>query len=146
MSRTSGRAPSRGTRPRKPFGTRRLRRNDSEIREISAGGVPHPETNQAFLAVAQLVDHQARLLGVVDEDAHLRARDDHPHMKPSVRIRHGIDGPLVPLRLLRSQLLPRVGGLSDVLYGVAPSGRVFGSEIEWPEVDRIVRRSIDAVE
>src|SRR5207249_3634472 len=81
-----------------------------------------------------------------DEDAHLRARDDHPHMKPSVRIRHGIDGPLVPPRLLRSQLLPRVGGLSDVLYGVAPSGRVFRWEIEWPEVDRIVRRSIDAVE
>src|SRR5437762_6126569 len=39
-------------------------------------------------------------------------------MKPGVRIRHGIDGPLVLPRLLRSQLLPRVDGLSDVLDGV----------------------------
>src|SRR4029077_1002555 len=44
---------------------------------------------------------------------------------------------------LRSQLLPRIGGMRYVLYGVAVSGRVCSAEIERAEVDRVVRRAID---
>ena len=65
--------------------------NDLEVGEISAGGIAHPDSDQALLAVAQLVDGQAGFFRIADKDAHLRARDNHAGMEPGVRIRHGFD-------------------------------------------------------
>src|SRR5437867_1387787 len=93
--------------------------NDLHIREIAAGTVPYPEPHQPSLAVAQLIDNQARLLRVGDEDADLRARDDDAGMEPCVRIRNRIHGLLVLPRLFGTQLLPLIDRMRDVLDAVA---------------------------
>src|SRR6266516_2564120 len=83
------------------------------------------------------------LFRIADEDAHLWTRDDHTHMEPRVRVRRGIDGLFEDSRPLGSQLLPRIRGMRDVLYGVAASRRVFGLEVERAEVDGVIGRAID---
>src|SRR5436190_16523268 len=64
-------------------------------------------------------------------------------MEPRVRVRRGIDGLFEDSRPLGSQLLPRIGWMRDVLYGVAASRRVFGLEVERAEVDGVIGRAID---
>src|SRR5438046_10060537 len=64
-------------------------------------------------------------------------------MEPRVRVRRGIDGLFEDSRPLGSQLLPRIGGMRDVLYGVAASRRVFGREVERAEVDGVIGGPID---
>src|SRR6266516_2850565 len=83
------------------------------------------------------------LFRIADEDAHLWTRDHHTHMEPRVRVRRGIDGLFEDSRPLGSQLLPRIGWMRDVLYGVAASCRVFGLEVERAEVDGVIGRAID---
>src|SRR5436190_21189677 len=64
-------------------------------------------------------------------------------MEPRVRVRRGIDGLFEDSRPLGSQLLPRIGWMRDVLYGVPASCRVFGLEVERAEVDGVIGRAID---
>src|SRR5215475_3185612 len=122
-----------------------LGRNYFEVGEGAARCIPYPEADQSLLAVAQLIDHQAGFFGVIDEDAHFRTRDDNARVKPCVRVRRRAEGLLVFLRLFRSQLLPGVGWMRDVLDGVNASGRVFSLEVERAKVDRVISLFIQPV-
>src|SRR5207249_3074330 len=94
------------------------------------GIVSHPQANPSLVTITQLVHHETRFLRLIDEHAHLRRRDDNPHMKPGVRIRHRTDGLLVLPRVLGSQLLPCVGRMRDVLHSPLASCRVFSLKVE----------------
>src|SRR5438552_2314592 len=130
-------------RPRAESASRALVGNDLQVSEIPAGAVPHPQADQSLRAVAQLGDHQTGLFRVADEDAHFGTRDDHAHMEPSVGVRRGTHGLLEGSRPLGSQLLPCIGRMRYVLYGVAVPRRVFRAEVERTQVNRVVRRAIE---
>src|SRR5262249_12685550 len=67
-------------------------------------------------------------------------------MKPPVRVRHRIHGILILVWVLGPQFLPLVDRTGYVLNRVAAPDRIFGPEIERTEVDRIVRRAVNAME
>src|SRR5262245_21343259 len=52
---------------------------------------------------------------------------------------------LVLSGMLRSQLLPCVGRMRDVLDGAETSGRVLGLEVERAEVDHVISRFIQSM-
>src|SRR5437870_8798069 len=132
-------------RPRAESASRALVGNDLQVSEIPAGAVPHPQADQSLRAVAQLGDHQTGLFRVADEDAHLGTRDDDAHMEPSVGVRRGTHGLLEGSRPLGSQLLPCIGRMRYVLYGVAVPRRVFRAEVERTQVNRVVPRAIEPI-
>src|SRR4051812_41866410 len=112
--------------------------NQLEVGEVSAGVVSCPETDQSFPSRAQLADDQAGLVSAVHEHAHLRAGNHDADTKPAVGIRYGRDGVLVLARMLRTELLPRVVGMRDVLHGSLSSLRIFRPEVERTEVDGVI--------
>src|SRR5215510_7491208 len=122
-----------------------LDRNHFEVGEVPARSIPGPQADQSLLAVAQLFDHQAGFFRVIDEDAHFRTRDYDASVKPAVRVRYGVDCLLVLPRLFRSQLLPGVSRMRDVLDSADASGRVFSFEVERAEVDHVISLFIQPV-
>jgi len=75
----------------------------------------------------------------------LRIRDDNADVEPVVRIRHGMDSPLVLSRMLGPQLRPGMRGVSDILDRVDATRRIGSAEVEGPEVDRVIGETINTV-
>src|SRR5687768_9223670 len=83
-----------------------LSRNDCQVGKIAVRPIPDPAAHQSPLLGAQLVDDEARFARTVDEDAHLRARDDDTGTEPPVGIRDGFHRLLILSRVIGPQLLP----------------------------------------
>src|SRR5438874_11577109 len=72
--------------------------HDPEVGKVATGVVPDPQTDSSLLAVAQLIHHQAWFFRLINEEAHLRTRNDDAHGAGGLAVGSRSEWDLLPKR------------------------------------------------